>query len=363
MQVTELQIRNLRCLPDATLALQPGLNFIAGDNGAGKTSILEALHLLAYGRSFRGRVSDGLIRTGQEAVEVFARWNDQASGRERKVGLRHEGQRWQGRLDGEPAAQLGQLCAALAVVSFEPGSHALVDGSADVRRRFLDWGLFHVEQDFQQHWRRYTRALKQRNALLKQRASGSQLDAWDAELADAGELLTRSRDGYVQTLGERLVGVSQRLAPALAEPSLLYVPGWRREQLSLGDALLLARGRDLDSGHTSVGPHRADWRLAHASRPAGEALSRGQAKLAALSCLLTQAAHLAEHLGQWPVVVLDDLASELDQTHQARLLDYLQDCGAQVIISGTDLPNALADHPTEVTRFHVEHGVVTQTPL
>src|SRR5687768_3040993 len=179
MQVTRLDIRNLRCFRDVTLGPAPGLNVITGDNGAGKTSLLEALHLMAYGRSFRGRVRDGLVRTGSEAVEVFVEWREGPDARHRRAGLRHTGQTWVGGLDWENSAQLGELCAALAVVSFEPGSHALVTGGGEPRRRFVDWGLFHVEPDFLPLWRRYARALKQRNALFKSGAGGQQLDAWD----------------------------------------------------------------------------------------------------------------------------------------------------------------------------------------
>ncbi|MGH8074570.1 MAG: DNA replication/repair protein RecF, partial [Lysobacter sp.] len=197
MQVTRLDIRHLRRFEQVQLSPAPGLNVLVGDNGAGKTSVLEALHLMAYGRSFRGRVGDGLVRHGAPALEVFVEWRERsASGsptlspvgqaptgdgalRTRKAGLRHAGRDWEGRLDGSRVAQLGELCAALAVVTFEPGSHALVSGPGEVRRRYLDWGLFHVEPGFLPVWRRYSRALKQRNALLKARASEAQLDAWD----------------------------------------------------------------------------------------------------------------------------------------------------------------------------------------
>ena len=147
---------------------------------------------MAYGRSFRGRVRDGLVRQGQEALEIFVEWDEQRADHaphRRKAGLRHSGQDWKGRLDGEDVAQLGNLCAALAVVTFEPGSHALVSGGGEPRRRFLDWGLFHVEPDFLSLWRRYSRALKQRNALLKQGGPSRMLDTWDHELAEAGEPL------------------------------------------------------------------------------------------------------------------------------------------------------------------------------
>ncbi|HWU70637.1 MAG TPA: DNA replication/repair protein RecF [Pseudoxanthomonas sp.] len=370
MQVTRLDVRGLRRFESVSLNPAPGLNLITGDNGAGKTSLLEALHLMAYGRSFRGRVRDGLVRTGSEAVEVFVEWREDGERRSRKAGLRHTGQDWQGRLDGENVAQLGDLCAALAVVSFEPGSHALVAGGGEPRRRFVDWGLFHVERDagrnaategFLPLWRRYARALKQRNALLKSGAAPSQLDAWDHELADTGERLTRHRQAYLEELRNRLSDVAAELVPALGRAELEFLPGWRRQKFSLADALLLARDRDRASGFTSVGPHRADWRIGYSARPQGEPLSRGQAKLTALACLLSQAEDFAARRGEWPVVALDDLASELDRGHQARVLDRLQASGAQVFITGTEAPTVLASRSEGIARFHVEHERVSET--
>jgi DNA replication and repair protein RecF len=369
MHVTRLDLRNLRRFADVSLRPAPGLNLISGDNGAGKTSVLEGLHLMAYGRSFRGRVRDGLIRSGQPALEVFVEWQERLSGgaaadsirdgRARKAGLRHSGQEWIGRLDGGPVAHLGELCAALAVVSFDPGSHVLVSGGGEPRRRYLDWGLFHVEPEFLSLWRRYSRALRQRNALLKARAGGAQLDAWDAELADAGEPLSAFRQGYLEALQPHYSGLLADLVPAVGLGTLRYQPGWRREELSLADALLVHRDRDLASGHTSVGPHRADWSLDFAALPGREALSRGQAKLTALSALLAQAEHYAAFRGEWPVVALDDLASELDRQHQQRVLQRLLACTAQVFITGTEAPPGLAGLPVAVATFHVEHGAIT----
>ncbi len=356
MRVTRLQVSALRRLVQVELRPGPGLNLITGDNGAGKTSLLEALHLLAYGRSFRGRVRDGLIRTGSEAVEVFAEWREDPSGRHRRAGLRHAGQRWEGRLDGEPVAQLGDLCAALAVVTFEPGSHVLVTGGGEPRRRLVDWGLFHVEPDFLPLWRRYARALKQRNALLKARVRDRQLDAWDHELAEAGEPLTRHRQAYLESLEPRLQAMANELAPALGQARLQFQPGWSRDTLSLADALLVARDRDLGYGFTSVGPHRADWRIDYAAHPGREALSRGQAKLSALSVLLAQAEAHAAVCGEWPLVALDDLASELDRRHQQRVLARLVASGAQVFITGTERPAAVSDLAAPIALFHVEHG-------
>ncbi|GGJ95472.1 DNA replication/repair protein RecF [Luteimonas terricola] len=356
MLLSRFELRDLRNLAEVALQPGPGLNMLSGPNGAGKTSLLEGLHLLAYGRSFRGRVRDGLVRTGRDAVEVFAEWRVEGEEGSHRAGLRHAGGSWEARLDGEPVSHLGELCAAFMVVTFEPGSHALVSGGGEPRRRFVDWGLFHVEQGFLPLWRRYSRALKQRNALLKSGAPGSQISAWDHELAASGEELTRRRGLYLNRLQERLAPVAAALAPALGEMVLDFEPGWRRSSLSLADALAVARERDQFLGHTSVGPHRADWKLRLAGKAEGEALSRGQAKLAALSCLFAQAADCAAERADWPVIALDDLASELDAAHRERVLAFLASIPAQAFITGTDLLQPVGP----ATVFHVEHGRVTR---
>ncbi len=199
MRLTRLDISRLRCLEHAEFRPAPGLNLITGGNGAGKTSLIEAVHLLAYGRSFRGRVRDGLIRSGSPNLELYAEWLD-GQGRARRAGLRHAGNDWEARLDGAPAPSLTELCAELAVVTFEPGSHELIAGGAEHRRRFLDWALFHVEPTFLPVWRRYARSLKQRNALLKRQPAASALAPWDRELAESGELLSRLRSDYLDRL-------------------------------------------------------------------------------------------------------------------------------------------------------------------
>ena len=360
MQVTRLEITNLRRFERVDLAPAPGLNLIIGPNGAGKTSVLEALHLMAYGRSFRGRVHEGLVRSGAMALEVFLEWRGgapaDASRPIHKAGLRHSGHAWEGRLDGADLRHLGELCAALAVVTIEPGSHALIMGGAELRRRFVDWGLFHVEPEFLPVWRRYARALKQRNALLKRGHRDPQLDAWEQELALSGEPLTSHRQQYLEQLQPHLQQVLDALLPAAGGSRLEFQPGWRRDELSLGDALLLARERDFAAGHTTIGPHRADWRIDHAGIPGRSALSRGQAKLTALSALLAQAQSHAHLGGDWPVIALDDLASELDLAHQRRVLERVLATGAQVFLTGTEAPAVLQTFPAELAVFHVEHG-------
>lgn len=358
MLIHRLRLQAFRRFEEAEVELHPGFNLITGNNGSGKTTLLEATHLLAHGRSFRGRVRDGLVRQGETALQAYVEWEEPGHA-QRRAGLRHSGSVWQARLDGEEVRQLGQLCEALAVISFEPGSHALVDGSSEIRRRYIDWGLFHVEHEFISEWRRYARALKQRNALLRQSGGHSQLDAWEHELAQSGELLTRLRESYVAGLQSRLDHLMIELLPAAGSIVLSLHPGWKRQDLALADALLLARDRDLALGYTSVGPHRADLRFALRDLPGREGLSRGQAKQLALALLLAQAAHLADMQGHWPVLQLDDLGSELDRHHQQRVLGVLAASGAQILVTGTEPPPVLASLDFRVAMFHVEHGVVS----
>jgi DNA replication and repair protein RecF len=358
VELTRVRIDGLRRLEGVDWRPRPGLNVVTGDNGAGKTSLLEAVHLMAYGRSFRGRVRDGLVGRAREGLEVFIEWTESptAPRTTHRAGLRHTGQSWEGRLDGRDVESLGELCSALSVVTFEPGSHVLVSGGGEARRRQLDWGLFHVEPGFLALWRRYARALKQRNSVLKAGRRDGQLEAWDHELAQAGAPLAAARAGYLEALAPHLEALVGELLPEAGTVGLEAISGWRDADMPLEDALLLARDRDLASGHSTIGPHRGDWRIHYGNLPGRDMLSRGQAKLTALAFLLAQARHQADRRGAWPVVALDDLASELDRTHQGHVLDMLDRSGAQVLVTGTEPPAPLRGTDRQVSWFHVEQG-------
>lgn len=353
MWLESLRISGLRCLDDVTVALQPGVTVFAGPNGAGKTSLLEAAFLLSHARSFRSGSKEALLKRGAEALSVFAELRH-ADGRARRLGLGRQGSRWEARMDGE-GITLSELVGECAVVCFEPGSHALIAGGAEERRRYLDWGVFHVEHEFILAWRRYQRALKQRNALL--RASNGVAEAqflpWESELASTAARIDQQRELYLAALRPHLLSSIQALLPELGTCELRYKRGWA-EGVDLLELLATQRGRDIGRGHTTQGSHRADWSIAFEHAPLREHLSRGQEKLTALACVLAQASLYAERRGEWPVVCLDDLASELDNAHQAAVVEQLRAVGAQVLVTGTEVPVALQGGPTQV--FHVEQG-------
>lgn len=352
MWIERLSVEDFRLFGRAELCFGPGLNLLVGGNGAGKTSVLEAVHLLANGRSFRGGVRDGLIRHGAEALRVYAEVRGSVEQPVRRLGFQRGQRDWTARIDAQPVALLSDLYRELAVVCFEPGSHALIAGQADHRRRFLDWALFHVEPDFLGVWRNYQRALKQRNALLKApNPAPALLDAWEVEMASAGETLTLQRRHYLERFEPVLLRVAQLFLPEVGQLRLQFSPGWR--DIPLADALLAARGRDQAIGHTTVGPHRADWEVGYERLVSRETFSRGQEKLTVLACLLAQAELFATDRSGWPVVLLDDLASELDASHLRLTLDYLDRGDAQVLVTGTA---PLPDTRPGTRVFHVEHG-------
>lgn len=354
MRVEKLRIQALRCLDDVSLEPAPGINVFVGANGAGKTSLLEAVFLLSHGRSFRAGARDALLQRGAEALTIYAELSGHHSVR-RRVGLGREGQRWQGRLDGQNVP-LSDLVGACAVVSFDPGSHALIAAGAEERRRFLDWGVFHVEQDFLELWRRYQRALKQRNSLLRTGEAAESLHLpWEQELDETSAAITARRERYFTLWMVLLAKYVDQLIPELGGITLRYRRGWT-DGSTLGEALSAQRSRDLARGHTTQGAHRADWMVSYQHAPLREHLSRGQEKLTAVACLMAQAELYAHHAGEWPVVCIDDLASELDAGHQDALVAQLRAAGAQILISGTDCPASLR---SEALLFHVEQGRVS----
>ncbi len=357
MRFERLRIEHLRCLGQVELEPAPGLNFFVGTNGAGKTSVLEAACLLSYARSFRSGSRDALIQRGTRQFNVYGevRHRQQIH----RLGLGRESGRWQARVDGVGVDRLSDLIRCCAVVCFEPGSHALIAGPAEERRRFLDWGVFHVEHGFLASWQRYRRALKQRNALLRaaEPPSDRLMSPWEEEMDQSGRHIDRIRADYLRTLETDLVSITGALLPELGDFSLSYRAGWDTSQ-PLAETLRTNRVRDRARGHTTQGIHRGDWRAVFSEAPQREHFSRGQEKLCALACVLAQAKVYADDKGEWPVVCLDDLASELDVPHQQAVVRWLQAVEAQVLVTGVSTPEALpAD---ETCLFHVEHGRVSK---
>jgi DNA replication and repair protein RecF len=353
--LSELRVENLRNISELVLNPQSGVNLFTGANGAGKTSVLEAVYLLSHASSFRTRRGEILVQRNRERLSVFGEVR-QSSGSMARLGLIQESGRWIAKVDGRTPASLSALLERCAVVCFEPGSHALISGASEERRRFLDWGVFHVEPAFVDVARRYRRALRQRNAALREGSGDAELSVWDGELAAAAIPLTAARSRYLDRFVPILEGLLARYLPELGGSEVRASPGWKTDE---DLASVLGEGREVDRqrGHTTRGPHRADWSVKFDHAPRREQLSRGQEKLCAIACMLAQAEVYRLDHGEWPIVILDDLPSELDHEHQDQVLLSLQGA-SQVFLTCTEVPATLQRTGTGFHRFHVEQGRV-----
>jgi DNA replication and repair protein RecF len=348
MSLAELRLENLRCLGAAELALDDRLNLITGDNGSGKTSLLEAIYLLGRGRSFRSRYTAQLIRHGAAQFWVHGRTLPEP-GHALGVECSRDG----GvviRIDRAPAGSRVELSEYFPVQIIDPGIHRLVEEGPALRRRWLDWAVFHVEPDFIRHWQGYARALRQRNAALQ---TGGDTVPWDGELARLGQLLTDARARLVEALQAHWFPVLNDLGAVPAR--LSFFQGWSRG-LSLSESLQSHLVRDRERGLTGVGPHRFDVVLRVDARPAREVVSRGQQKLLGVAMAVAMARYLAEAAGRPSTLLLDDPAAELDADRTDALLRTVRALGAQLVVTSLKLEDTSLGTPNAL--FHVEQGSV-----
>jgi len=351
MALTLLRVRHLRCLESVELELDPAWNLILGPNGAGKTSLLEAVHVVGRGRSFRTRQNRRLIQRGQDNFSIYAELLD--GQRRRRIGIVAARGSLELRLDGAPARRATELDEVLPVNVLDPGSHALIDAGPSERRRYLDWGVFHVEHDYLTNWRRYRRTLGQRNAALKQGVSGAALDVWSDRLVDAGLYVDAARRRYITELTGRVESIGKRLLGG--QLNLEYRPGWPLEESFVG-AVTRSASRDTETRLTQVGPHRADLSIRLDGAQVREAASRGQQKLIAAALVLGQVETFAAARRDAGVLLVDDPAAELDRAALGRLMTELDRLRVQRILTSLD---SRPPAPLPAARvFHVEQGSI-----
>jgi DNA replication and repair protein RecF len=355
MYVTRLEVNDLRIIETASLTPGLGANLIVGANGSGKTSLLEAIHLLCTGRSFRSRRAQEYVRRGASEARVHARIT-QENGENVAVGIEKRARSTRIRFAEAELRSASALARRLPLVLIPPDCQRLVFDGADLRRRLMDWGLFHVEQEYATVHHNYRRVLQQRNAQLRALPDADALAPWDAELGEMGEKLDGLRQIHLKNILPRISALATQLSGL--EVSVHYIRGWD-EQVRLCEALAAGLNRDAGRGYTGIGPHRADLDLRVNGAPALQVLSRGEAKLICFALWLAQVKDHQFQNGRTPVVLIDDLAAELDPDNRRRVFGTLLELGVQSFVTSLD-EELTQDLGGPWKGFHVERGKVEE---
>jgi len=347
MALSRLDINNLRNLRTARLLPGPQFNLFWGANGTGKTSILEAVHLLGRGCSFRSADLRHLLPPGVETCLVTGK----LAGSGMALGTEFDRKGANYRIDGNLAANRAALSERLPVIFLGPDSHRLLSDGPQLRRRFIDWGVFHVEPQFLPLWRRHQRALKQRNMALR---TGQELNSWDDELVRSAQIITHFRLAYLTRLIPRIEHYLNQLCD-LESISLSLAPGWRQDA-DYSDVLRTGQEQDRVFGYTRYGAHRADLIIKTAGKPAKDVVSRGQQKLLMCALMLAQAMVVNDCNSNPSILLVDDFASELDPQHRFKLLQLLAEMNCQVFMTATEQLALPHEFNAELAVFHVKHG-------
>ncbi len=354
MPLSLLRIRHLRNIQDTEIEPGAAVNLLWGGNGAGKSSILEAIYLLGRGRSFRGSEIGPLVTSGEDETLIFGRLLGE-HGERGVIGIRKQ-RRGATRIkvNGAAVARLSTLAQMLPLQVLTPKSHEILERGSAYRRRLVDWGVFHVEPDMIKFAGSYARALKQRNAAL--RRSPKTASAWDAILIENGVRIDSMRKQYLERLVpifcckvERLIG-QKGIA-------IHYRRGWSENE-SYAESIKRRERDDLRRGFTGTGPHRADIRIEVGGVPVEKVVSRGEQKLVIAALYLAQAEIASAGSRVKPLMLIDDLPAELDHERRAIFLNELVQLNLQVFVTGIERACFSAITPSRV--FHVKHGSVSQ---
>jgi DNA replication and repair protein RecF len=367
MPIKKLVIEHFRNLHSVEMFPGTHLNLIYGENGSGKTSVLEAIYTLSAGRSFRTRKYKNLIGYGQNAFHIFSEFNQQ--GLHHKLGVQRSKEGSVFKQDGRLIESAAELAFTLPCRVMDAQSFDLLTGSPSDRRSYIDWIVFHVKHDFRKVWMDYSRCLKQRNSVLRlDSVKRSDLDPWNKTLAKLGEKIDQYREDVVRDL-EKVAWGYLLECPFIEQGDfeIRYQPGWDHTH-PLIEQLNETFQRDVALGYTNIGPHKADIRFTFNKKPLAELFSRGQQKAVVAAFYLAQLALFQQQNSRSCLLLIDDLPAELDSENVQKVCKWISQLeNVQTFLTGIELemithywPSSLKEGQYKM--FHVKHGQIIEKP-
>lgn len=360
MTIESLLITDVRNLVSVVLEPSPDINILYGNNGSGKTSVLEAIYLLGMARSFRSSKIKPVIRNNCQSCTVFGNISAENGSVPMGVTRTLDGA-YNIKVAGDKVDNISLLAAILPTQVINPDTFRLLEGAPKDRRQFIDWGVFHVEHQFLSLWKRLQKCLLQRNTLLRHgKIDYSQLYVWDREFVTVANDIDQLRANYI----ERLLPVFDQIIvsfPNIPRLGISYYRGWDKD-LCLSEVLKRSIDRDISSGYTHAGPQRADLKIRLDRISASDILSRGQQKIVVCVLKLAQGLLFSEINNRACTYLIDDLPSELDKEHWQLLCDTLETMHSQIFITSVKSDEGLVyqwNEKTQVKMFHVEQGMLS----
>lgn len=355
MRLTKLTINNVRNIKQQQITLDPEFNIIIGENGSGKTSLLESIHLLGMGRSFRTHLTNRIISHSANNLTVFGvtqGLNDKRT----PLGIeKSKSGDTKYKLGGEGITNVAPIAQSMPLQLINSDCFELINDGPKFRRQFIDWGLFHVKHSFMDTWKQYQTALKQRNAALKTKAKVEQIRLWDPILIEKGIILEDFRAEYIEQLKPIFYDLFGNIFDQF-DIDIGFKRGWR-ENADPRDILTMSFDKDLAYGYTSTGPHRCDFQIKVNKVPVQDIFSRGQQKILVCTLRLAQGVLLKKMTQKSCIYLIDDLPAELDAHRTNLITDQLLSLKAQVFVTGiTRAELQRLDVVGQRKLFHVKHG-------
>lgn len=355
MFIKQIKVNNFRCYEHLDLQFNNRINILYGDNGSGKTSVLEAIYFLSTGKSFRSKRTKNLLKHETDGLSLFANFRDQKQF-SHQLGITLSKQLSKKvKLNQDVVSNQSQIAHLLPVVSIDPDSYLFLDKPPQYRRSYFDWLVFHVKPNYLKTWSKVNRCHKHLNILYKEKKI-QELDYWEQQYIKHAESLSNMRLDIFGELEQMVNEKINAFIPELKTLQLQFKQGWV-EGITLKDQLKQDREKNLIYGSLNAGVHKMDLKNTIKQKPAHENLSRGQKKIISSVYYLCYIELLTKHLNVNPILCLDDMDAELDTHKTAVFSEFIQNSSNQVFVTTVD-KEKLAPNLKKASMFHVKHNQI-----